>query len=244
MLIEEPGQALRHTVLTQILGVLTSPQFTFVVVLLCVVLLLAGHVIWLIERRRNPDLPKSYVRGVGAGFWWAAVTITTVGYGDKTPRGSLGRSFAMLWMFAGYFVFAYFTASVTTTFTVQELHGTINRPEDLFGKQVGSVKRSAAADYLSRMGISFTSFANVEEAIAELEKGNLDAVGYAAPVLQHYAANQGKGRVRVVGLVFAAHDYGIALQASSPYREQINRALLKLMENGTYTTLYEKWFGS
>ena len=33
------------------------------------------------------------------------VTITTVGYGDKTPVTSLGRGFGMSWMFFGLIVY-------------------------------------------------------------------------------------------------------------------------------------------
>jgi ABC-type amino acid transport substrate-binding protein len=69
-------------------------------------------------------------------------------------------------------------------------------------------------------------------------------VVYDAPVLQHYALKKGKGRVKVVGLIFQEQSYGIALQFNSPYREKINIALLTLMENGIYKEIHDKWFGS
>jgi ABC-type amino acid transport substrate-binding protein len=63
-------------------------------------------------------------------------------------------------------------------------------------------------------------------------------------VLQHYALKKGKGRVKVVGLVFQEQNYGIALQVKSPLREEINIALLRLVENGVYKEIHDKWFGS
>ena len=71
----------------------------------------------------------------------------------------------------------------------------------------------------------------------------VDAVVYDAPVLQHYASHEGSGQVKVVGVVFQAQNYGITLPVGSPYREDINLALLRLMERGEYQELYSKWFG-
>ena len=177
-------------------------------------------------------------------FWWSIVTMTTVGYGDKTPKGNIGRLFGLVWILAGYFVFAYFTASVTSTVTVQELHGTINGPEDLFGKRVATVARSTASEYLSEQGVAPVEFANADEAYRYLETGKVDAVVYDAPVLQHYASHQGRGRVHVVGLIFQEKSYGIALPIRSAIRDEVNIALLEIIEEGVYQELREKWFGS
>ena len=242
MVPEGTGSVLRE-VLSKIHSVLLSPETLYALAIFVVVLFLAAHVIWLLERRHNPQFPASYPQGLWQSIWWAVVTVTTVGYGDKTPRGTVGRLFGIFWILAGYFVFAYFTASVTTTATVRELHGYINGPQDLFGKKVASVEKSTAAAYLAGQGISADLLKNVDEAYGLLETGRVDAVVYDAPVLQHYAAQKGKGKVRVVGLMFQEKSYGLALRVKSPYRDRINIALLKLMEEGVYQQIRDKWFG-
>ena len=136
------------------------------------------------------------------------------------------------------------TASVTTTATVQELHGTIDGPQDLFGKQVATVRKSTAADYLAGQGIAAVNVEDVDKAYPLLESGKVDAIVYDAPVLQHYASKTGKGRVKVVGLLFEEQNYGIAIQVDSPYRERINIGLLKLIESGAYQEIVDKWFGA
>ena len=35
-------------------------------------------------------------------LWWSVVTITAVGYGDKTPVSGLGKLIAMVCLLAGY----------------------------------------------------------------------------------------------------------------------------------------------
>ena len=69
-----------------IIEALTSRDFLGTIGLLLGLLLVVGFFAWLAERRANPrDFESEPVRGLFSGFWWAAVTMTTVGYGDKAP---------------------------------------------------------------------------------------------------------------------------------------------------------------
>ncbi|MGH2706406.1 MAG: ion channel, partial [Actinomycetota bacterium] len=70
--------------------------------------------------RVDPPLDQD-VRG-GQGIWWAAVTMTTTGYGDTTPRRVLGRIVGI----TGIIIIANFTATITSALTIQDLRGAIN----------------------------------------------------------------------------------------------------------------------
>jgi polar amino acid transport system substrate-binding protein len=205
---------------------------------------IVAHVIWLIERGRNPEFPKQYLRGVGEGLWWAVVTVVTVGYGDRTPKRVLGRVVATIWMFAGIFLIAHLTATITSRLTVESLQGHINGLNDLPGKRVVTVQGTTADQYLSANGIVHLNVAQISEAYAQVETGQADAVIYDAPVLNHYVNTLGKGKVRMVGVVFKAEPYGIALRPDSPYRKAINQAILEIFTDGTHERLTKKWFGT
>jgi polar amino acid transport system substrate-binding protein len=224
-------------------SVLVSRGLRNVVGGLLAVIFVVAHVVWLVERRRNADFPRGYLRGVWEGCWWAAVTMATVGYGDQPPRSIMGRVLAIFWMFAAIIMVANLTASISSSLTVEELQGTIHGPQDLFGKRVLSVRGTTSAHYLSVMDIGATEVDSVDEAYPLLQDGAADAIVYDSPVLRHYASSDGKGKVRVVGPVFQREDYGIAMQLGSPYRREVDRALLTIMEDGSYRRLETRWFG-
>jgi len=228
-------------VLVPLLAVILSPQFLAASAVLLFIMLLIGHLVWLVERKNNPDFPQAYWPGIWEGLWWSAVTVTTVGYGDRTTKAVWGRILAIVWMFAGLFLLANFTAVVTAQLTVNGLQSAINGVEDLPGKKVATVAGTTSADYLKEMGIPFRGVDVIDEAYELLEKDLIDAIVYDAPVLQYYAATGGYGTLILVGTPFKREDYGIALPPNSPYEEQINKALLEIKLNGTGEEIYKRW---
>jgi ABC-type amino acid transport substrate-binding protein len=227
--------------LEKLFAVLLSRDFLIAIAVLLLILLGIGHLVWLIERRHNPDFAHGYWRGIWEGLWWSAVTVTTVGYGDKTVNGALGRILGMVWMFTGIFLIANFTAFVTTELTVSELT-TIKGVADLPGHKVATVAGTTSAEYLREQRIPFHGVDVIEDAYELLENGEIDAIVYDAPVLQYYAATAGNGALIVVGSPFKREDYGIALPPGSPYEEQINQALLEIKKKGTYDEIANRWF--
>ena len=56
------------------------------------------------------------IRGVGDGLWWAATTVTTVGYGDHYPVTTGGRLIAVALMVTGIAMLGVVTASIAAWF--------------------------------------------------------------------------------------------------------------------------------
>ena len=84
----------------------------------------------------------------------------------------------------------------------------------------------------------------VEDAYQALLNKDAEAVVFDAPILLYYAANDGKGRVHMVGTPFHKEDYGIVFRSGNPLRKQVNNALLALREDGNYQQVYDKWFAA
>jgi voltage-gated potassium channel len=62
------------------------------------------------------DLPNSNIKSIGDALWWASVTVTTVGYGDRYPVSALGRLLAVAVMVVGISLIGVITAAIASWF--------------------------------------------------------------------------------------------------------------------------------
>jgi polar amino acid transport system substrate-binding protein len=220
---------------------LFSPAIMQIIGLAIMMVIISSHLIWLSERHHpKSSISERYFPGIFEAAWWSASTLAT--QAEEMPRGALGRVMAVLWMFIAVLFVAYFTATVTAGMTAQSIQGNIQGLDDLNGRVVATTTGSTAANFLRGRSLKTLEFAKIEEAYDALLSQRADAVVFDAPVLMYYVAHEGQGKVQLVGEVIRDENYGILLQSNSPYRKPINKALLKLKENGMYQSLYSKWF--
>lgn len=80
----------------------------------------SGCCMWILDTWFNEEeFPQRLPKGVWDGFWWAFVSMTTVGYGDKTPSSFFARLFSIIWIFLGITMFNMYTAVLTTALNVK-----------------------------------------------------------------------------------------------------------------------------
>jgi arginine/lysine/histidine/glutamine transport system substrate-binding/permease protein len=96
----------------------------------------------------------------------------------------------------------------------------------------------------SVIGAEVRSFDSAPLALQELQNGNVDAVINDAPVTL-YAINTGNLQgIKVIEQLLTEEFYGIATAKNSPYLSLINHGLTKVLQNGNYEQIYQKWFKS
>eukprot|EP00111_Clytia_hemisphaerica_P017640 TCONS_00052178-protein len=102
----------------------------------------AGSAIWVLDTWYNkPQFPRSFPRGPFEGFWWAYVSMTTVGYGDRTPQSIAARLFAIVWILIGIVFFNVYTSMFTSVLSVRM--GT-NVQFSVLGEKVGILENTSA----------------------------------------------------------------------------------------------------
>lgn len=210
---------------------LVSWQFLSVVLGLSVLLLAVGLLVWLAEHKRNPEqFGGSIFRGMGAGLWWAAVTMTTVGYGDKAPTTLAGRLIGLVWMFAGLIVVASFTASITTSLTVGNLAARIQNQDDLHGTVVATIDDTASQRYLEEQHIRYRTYPDLTGAMRAVASGETGAVVYDRALMQYRNQQPGAERLTVLPGVFAKQLYAFAIPEGSALREPLSLEVLGVTE--------------
>ena len=72
-----------------------------------------GVAFYALEHDRNENITSLW-----SALYWSVITITTVGYGDTTPKTTLGCVLAGVLSFMGFLVFAIPTGIISSTFMV------------------------------------------------------------------------------------------------------------------------------
>ncbi|MDH7638197.1 transporter substrate-binding domain-containing protein [Sphingomonas oryzagri] len=219
--------------------------FLQAVLALVAVLLVIGILFWWAERRANDEQfggPAS--RGIGAGFWFSAVTMTTVGYGDKAPRTLAGRVIATIWMFAAIIIISTFTGMIASSLTESRLSGQIKNADDLASAKVGSIEGSAAEDWLNRTNVGFQRFTSIKAGLDAVASGQIDAFVYDRPLLRYVIKQSYSGKLKLVPGDFGRQDYAFGLPQGSKLREGINESLLRRIDGQPWNALVTETLGA
>ncbi len=218
-----------------------SRSFLEAVLLLFGILLLFGFLVWLFERHKNPEQFQKGWKGIASGIWWSAVTMTTVGYGDKAPVSLGGRIIAVVWMFTAIIVISGFTAAIASALTVNRLDTRYESIQDLRDTPVGTLEASASARFLLDNYIRPTYYRTLEEGLAELEAGDIEAFVYDEPILRYAILRQELEELEVLQETFNTQYYSFGLPKDSPLREELNPILLEAIEDVNWKVLLAEY---
>ena len=205
-----------------------------------------GTIIWLVERPGLTGKParEDSVATLRDGLYWAVVTTTTVGYGDKTPKTHLGRFVAVVWMLGSVVLVSIFSASMISRLTAEHLEtGGIRADSDLRGKKLAAVAQSSGAEYLDRLHLKYEKFDNLVEALASLADGRSNAVVNSEGTLRYLVSTRFRENIRVPRILLAPAYMAIALPENSPLKRPIDRALIKITASPEWKAVEERYFG-
>jgi voltage-gated potassium channel len=103
--------------ITRAKGLLSHKGLHFVLLTVAVIIFASAGLVTVAER----SAPSGNIHNLGQGLWWAAVTVTTIGYGDHYPVTAFGQGVAVVLMIVGISLIGVLTATVASYFLGQDL---------------------------------------------------------------------------------------------------------------------------
>ncbi|MGH1488591.1 MAG: transporter substrate-binding domain-containing protein [Acidimicrobiales bacterium] len=223
-------------------GALASGAVRQILLFAILGLAILAHLIWLVERNRTDeegsDFDSGYLRGIWDGFWWATVTVTTVGYGDKAPRSTGGRVIALLAMLLSLFLVGAFVSQVTEILQETRSEAPIATLEDVGDNKVGVVAGSTFAAYVEAEGITTIAYPTQSEVFEAIERGDIDIM-----VANPFALSTVGARYDVTpaGSVLYEEFETFGVAQGSLWREPINQVLANLQASGEVEEITNRW---
>ena len=220
-----------------------SLQLLWIVLSLSALFIVIGTIIYFIERNDNEDQfggERTTLQGIGGGFWWAGVTMTTIGYGDKAPVTLWGRVVAMLWMLMAMAISASLTAAVISAVDARE---SVDFPDDLTGVKVAVPDNSPAAQYLKDRDYKFTTFKGLEKSLEAIKEQEYDMVVGDVTALQYINNNTTNISTSITATNSAPVAYAIMVKEGTDLPERLDKQLVKFILSPTYRQIVKSYGG-
>ncbi len=207
---------------------------------LAFVIFVFGLLIWLFERKRNNDEFHRGIKGVWEGFWWSAVTMTTVGYGDKSPKTVGGRVISLIWMFTAVIIISGFTAGIASSLTVNTISSSHDKLSDFRDINLGSIEGSATNEWLkNNFFTKKKEFATMEEALNALTEKKIDVIAYDRASLQSIIKRDTLSKYQLIDIKYNPQFYAFGLSKKLPKKlvKSINYSMLSNIEKMDWKVL-------
>jgi polar amino acid transport system substrate-binding protein len=220
-------------------------ELGFLILAMLTMLVLIGVAMWFVERpvRSGVQGSESSVATLRDGLYWAVVTMTTVGYGDKTPKTTVGRAVAILWMLGSVVLVSLLSTSLVSRLTADRVETRDAAASiDLNGKKLAAVAQSSGAEYLDELHLRYMKFKDLPEALDALASGQSNAVVNSVGALQYFIAKRYAKALELSQGLLAPAYMAIALPQHSPLKRPIDRALIRITTGAEWRSIEERYF--
>ncbi|MCI4385467.1 hypothetical protein PGIGA_G00050800 [Pangasianodon gigas] len=204
---------------------------------------------------KDPHGP-SFTMGKAVWLLWGLVFNNSVPV--QNPKGTTSKFIVSVWAFFAVIFLASYTANLAAFMIQEEFVDQVTglsdnkfqspysySPPFRFGTVPnGSTERNIRKNYpdMHQYMVKYHQ-TGVTDALVSLKTGKLDAFIYDAAVL-NYMAGRDEGCKLVTigsGYIFATTGYGIALQKGSPWKRQVDLAILAIIGDGEMEELEAQW---
>lgn len=221
---------------------IVSWNFISAILILLGVIFLFGFLVWIFERKANQEEFGEGARGIFQGFWWSAVTMTTVGYGDKAPRTLGGRIIGFIWMFAAIIMISSLTAGIASSLTVHNINEEIGSIQDLGRFEVVTVENSSAHELLDQYGVQSRTVLTQQEGMQALLNEDATFFIYDQPILKYEIERRNAGdELQVIQRTLKRDYYSYSFPKNSPLVGVIDPILIATLRSMEWNQLITEY---
>ncbi|GIC78208.1 ABC transporter substrate-binding protein [Moritella sp. F3] len=220
-------------------------------IILTIIVLLAGIIGGIFYKLEHHINDKLYSMPSKRGQWLEAFILGLL-FITKGPfnyfefKTLTGRVLTVLLGISSTLFIASVTAILASTFTLGLMNSDIKGPYDLIHLNVGAKVSTTSSIYLTNLGIVHQTFSNIDDMLTALNNGDIDAIVNDNAILKYklkLAKQEGRyQRLSVLPYQFEKQNYGLAIKDSSPYTEQLNRALLNVRQSPEWQQALNQYF--
>ncbi len=244
IVLPEPKIAVFQRIFSFVRLLLSATVALFAFWVICV-----GVLIWWVEHKKNPgQFPSRPLKGIGSGIWFALVTLTGVGYGDKTPVTLAGRVIAGVWMLVNIFALSAITAVIAAELSSTRLNQSyLKSPSDLSRRKVAYIQGDAQSltliRYFRAVPVAAASFDQVAQMLSaqQVRAAFLNTI----EVRYFLAQNpQYQDQLQVTTYQYKNGDYSFATLEGFSLSPAIGQALFTIQESGVLQQIEDHYLGA
>jgi len=228
---------------TEALKIFFSWGMIKVVGSLVVILLVAGIIFWLIERKHNPEhFGDNGVKGIGAGVYWVSSTLASGNCNGVILKSVYGRVAGIFWMLVCSLALSAFVASLASSLTARTFTEKIVDLQSLRGMDLGTVRHDVADGIVKKIGGRYSLYETEEESLNALINEKIDGFLFDEVTLHYHADRAYRGKISVSATDMKRIPYAFGFPQNSPLRKKINIAMLKIMDEPIWEAIL-KYYG-
>nr|XP_017232143.1 PREDICTED: glutamate receptor 2.8-like isoform X2 [Daucus carota subsp. sativus] len=207
-----------------------------------------GFIVWLIERNYNPEFRSGTLwNQFGTLFWPASTTLFTLS-ADKL-QSKLSRMVMVVWLFVALILTQSYLSILSNMLTAQRLAPATKDVESLknMNATVGYCRGAFLESYMiNALGFSpaqIKKYSSTSASAKALKTGEIAGIFLEVPSAKLFLAQYCKSFM-TTEKIFKVGGYGFAFKKNFPLLPDINKAILKISENGKLLELEERYINS
>ncbi|KAK1370738.1 hypothetical protein POM88_036830 [Heracleum sosnowskyi] len=207
-----------------------------------------GFIVWLIERNDNPGFRSRTVwNQIETLFWPASTTLFTLS-ADKL-HSILSRTVMVVWLFVALILTQSYTSILSSMLTAQRLApatkdvATLKKMNATVGYCRESFLKSYMINALGFESANIKKYSSTNDYAKALKTGEIAGIFLEVPSAKVFLSQYCKSFIRTEK-IFKVGGYGFAFKKNFPLLPDINKAILKISENGKLLELEERYLNS